>query len=54
MKKLFSIVAVLGMFTFGATQAFAQDAVDADPVETVEQEEAVGEAPAEVAALLRL
>ena len=48
MKKLFSIVAVLGMFTFGATQAFAQDAVDADPVETVEQE--VEEAPAEVAA----
>ena len=50
MKKLFAIVAVLGMFTFGATQAFAQDAVDADPVETVEQEEAVEEAPVEAAA----
>ena len=48
MKKLFAIVAVLGMFTFGATQAFAQDAVDADPVETVEQEEAVEDAPAAV------
>ena len=50
MKKLFAIVAVLGMFTFSATQAFAQDAVDADPVETVEQEEAVEEAPAAVEA----
>ena len=50
MKKLFAIVAVLGMFTFGATQAFAQDAVDADPVETVEQDEAVEEAPVEAAA----
>ena len=53
MKKLFAIVAVLGMFTFGTTQVFAQDAAEAAPVETVEQEEAVeevvaDEAPAQV------
>ena len=46
MKKLFAIVAVLGMFTFGATQAYAQEAAESAPVETVEQEEAVEEAPA--------
>ena len=51
MKKLFAIVAVLGMFTFGATQVFAQDAVEAAPVDTVQSsEEAVAEAPAEVEA----
>ena len=54
MKKLFAIVAVLGMFTFGTTQVFAQDAAEAAPVETVEQEEVVEEeavaeeAPAQV------
>ena len=54
MKKLFAIVAVLGMFTFGTTQVFAQDAVEAAPVETVEEEaveesvEEVEEVPAEV------
>ena len=44
MKKLFAIVAVLGMFTFGATQAFAQD-VETDPVETetVEQKDDVAD-----------
>ena len=46
MKKLFAIVAVLGMFTFGTTQVFAQDVAEAAPVETVE-EEAVVEEPAE-------
>ena len=51
MKKLFAIVAVMGMFTFGATQVFAQDAVEAAPVDTVQSsEEAVAEAPAEVEA----
>ena len=51
MKKLFAIVAVLGMFTFGATQAFAQEAAEAAPVETVQNsEEAVADAPAEEAA----
>ena len=45
MKKLFAIVAVLGLFTFGATQVKAQDAAEAAPVETVQTEEAV--APAE-------
>ena len=51
MKKLFAIVAVMGMFTFGATQVFAQDAVEAAPVDTVQSsEEAVAEAPSEVEA----
>ena len=50
MKKLFAIVAVLGMFTFGSTQVFAQDAVETAPVENVEQEEAVEETAAEEAA----
>ena len=51
MKKLFAIVAVLGMFTFGTTQVFAQDAVEAAPADTVQTDEAVAEtpeAPAEV------
>ena len=46
MKKLFAIVALLGMFTFGTTQVFAQDAAEAAPVETVE-EAVVDEEPAE-------
>ena len=50
MKKLFAIVAVLGMFTFGTTQVFAQDAVEAAPVDTVQTDEAVAETPAEVEA----
>ena len=50
MKKLFAIVAVLGLFTFGTTQVFAQEAVEAAPVDTVQTEEAVAEAPAEVEA----
>ena len=45
MKKLFAIVAMLGLFTFGATQVYAQDAVEAAPVEeTVQTEEAAAEA----------
>ena len=61
MKKLFAIVAMLGMFTFGATQVYAQDAVaEPAPVENVEntdpaaveaarfEEAAPAEAPAEV------
>ncbi|MBR5860956.1 MAG: MotA/TolQ/ExbB proton channel family protein [Bacteroidaceae bacterium] len=57
MKKLFAIVAMLGMFTFGATQVYAQDAVESAPVENVENTESaneetsteeVVEAPAEV------
>ncbi len=52
MKKLFAIVAMMGMFTFGATQVYAQDAVEAAPVDTVQStEDAVAaEAPAEVEA----
>ena len=50
MKKLFAIVAVLGLFTFGATQVFAQDAAEAAPVDTVQTEQAVADAPAEVEA----
>ena len=51
MKKLFAIVAMLGMFTFGTTQVYAQDAAEAAPVETVENTDsaAVTEAPAEAA-----
>ena len=61
MKKLFAIVAMLGMFTFGATQVYAQDAAaEPAPVENVEntdsaaveapvvEEAAATEAPAEV------
>lgn len=55
MKKLFAIVAMLGMFTFGATQVYAQDAVaEPAPVENVENTDpaavkaAPAEAPAEV------
>ena len=52
MKKLFAIVAMLGMFTFGTTQVYAQDAAEAAPVETVENTDsaAVAEAPAETPA----
>ncbi|MBQ8336514.1 MAG: MotA/TolQ/ExbB proton channel family protein [Bacteroidaceae bacterium] len=52
MKKLFAIVAMMGMFTFGATQVYAQDAVEAAPADTVQStEDAVAaEAPAEVEA----
>ena len=51
MKKLFAIVAMLGLFTFGTTQVYAQDAAEAAPVETVENTDsaAVTEAPAEAA-----
>ena len=47
MKKLFAIVAMLGMFTFGATQVYAQEAA-AEPaaVENVENTDAPA-APAE-------
>ena len=38
MKKLFAIVAMLGLFTFGATQVYAQDAVEAAPVDTVQSD----------------
>ena len=49
MKKLFAIVAMLGMFTFGATQVYAQDAAaEAAPVENVENtESAAVETPTE-------
>ena len=48
MKKLFAIVAVLGMFTFGATQVYAQDAVESAPVENVENTDSENvEAPVE-------
>ena len=49
MKKLFAIVAMLGLFTFGTTQVYAQDAAEAAPVETVENTEVVpaDAAPAE-------
>ena len=47
MKKLFAIVAMLGMFTFGTTQVYAQDAAEAAPVETVENTDQAA-APAEV------
>lgn len=51
MKKLFAIVAMLGLFTFGATQVYAQDAAEAAPVDTVQStEEVATEAPAEVEA----
>ena len=53
MKKLFAIVAMLGMFTFGATQVYAQDAVaEPAPVENVENTDpaAVEAAPVEDAA----
>ena len=43
MKKLFAIVAMLGMFTFGATQVYAQDAVESAPVENVENTESANE-----------
>ncbi|MBR3916107.1 MAG: MotA/TolQ/ExbB proton channel family protein, partial [Bacteroidaceae bacterium] len=49
MKKLFAIVAMLGMFTFGTTQVYAQDAAEAAPVETVENTDQAA-APAEEAA----
>ena len=47
MKKLFAIVAMLGMFTFGATQVYAQEAA-AEPaaVENVENTDAPAEEPA--------
>ena len=38
MKKLFAIVAMLGLFTFGATQVYAQDAVEAAPVDTIQSD----------------
>ena len=48
MKKLFAIVAMLGMFTFGATQVYAQDAVESAPVENVENTDSANvEAPVE-------
>ena len=48
MKKLFAIVAMLGMFTFGATQVYAQDAVESAPVENVENTDSENvEAPVE-------
>ena len=51
MKKLFAIVAMLGMFTFGTTQVYAQDAAEAAPVETVENtDQAAAPAAEEVAA----
>ena len=56
MKKLFAIVAMLGMFTFGTTQVMAQDAPAADAqtevVESTTEEAApaVEEAPVEEAA----
>ena len=60
MKKLFAIVAMLGMFTFGATQVYAQEAAaepvavenventDAPAAEPVVEEAAETPAPAEV------
>ena len=51
MKKLFAIVAMLGMFTFGTTQVYAQDAAEAAPVETVENtDQAAAPAAEDVAA----
>ena len=51
MKKLFAIVAMLGMITFGTTQVYAQDAAEAAPVETVENtDQAAAPAAEEVAA----
>ncbi|MBR5455730.1 MAG: MotA/TolQ/ExbB proton channel family protein [Bacteroidaceae bacterium] len=51
MKKLFAIVAMLGMFTFCTTQVYAQDAAEAAPVETVENtDQAAAPAAEEVAA----
>ena len=55
MKKLFAIVAMLGMFTFGTTQVMAQDAPAADAqTEVVDSTDvaapAVEEAPVEEAA----
>ena len=48
MKKLFAIVAILGMFTFGATQVMAQDAPAADvQTEAVVDSAAAVEEPAE-------
>ena len=38
MKKLFAIVAMLGLFTFGATQVYAQDAAEVAPVDTVQSD----------------
>ena len=48
MKKLFAIVAILGMFTFGATQVMAQDAPAVDvQTEAVVDSAAAVEEPAE-------
>ena len=46
MKKIFAIVAMLGMFTFGATQVMAQDAA-APEAQTEQVDGAAAEAPAE-------
>ena len=48
MKKIFAIVAMLGMFTFGATQVMAQDAAAAPEAQTEQvQDSAAAAAPAE-------
>ena len=46
MKKIFAIVAMLGMFTFGATQVMAQDAA-APEAQTEQVDGAAAETPAE-------
>ena len=46
MKKIFAIVAMLGMFTFGATQVMAQDAA-APEAQTEQVDSAAAETPAE-------
>ena len=46
MKKLFAIVAMLGMFTFGTTQVMAQDAPAADAQTEVVDSTATDAAPA--------
>ena len=48
MKKIFAIVAMLGMFTFGTTQVMAQDAAAAPEAQTEQvQDSAAAAAPAE-------
>ncbi len=50
MKKIFAIVAMLGMFTFGATQVMAQDAAAAPEAQTEQVSDSVEAAPAGEAA----
>ena len=47
MKKIFAIVAMLGMFTFGTTQVMAQDAAAAPEAQTEQVQDSAAAAPAE-------